>query len=392
MAHIYMLCSGHVITDARVTHKQAVSLAKMGHKVTVYGRACVGENLPEVPGLELCPLMPAGGKLMARMRMLPKLYRAAMRGRPDVITCHEPESALVGLLARRRKGVPVLFDIHECFQDTLSSRMPRGFGGIVRALSVFLLKFIGRRCDWLTIVSPANLDFYRNIRGDGRISIIHNSPRMELFPPCKHDSDGPVVICHEGYLDHSRGMTQILESLKLARNRADVRLLIVGRIGPDCRALFDELADNLSLNEYIIIPGWKSYEEIGRMESTAQIGLVALQPGGNTFKSLNNKLYNYMCCGQPVIVPKGSTSEALVRQYDCGLVVDTTRPEEIADAIVLLATDRELRKRLGANGRSAIECRLGWHKMEEQLADIYGQLLADRQAAARPQDEANRHR
>lgn len=35
---IAMLCSGHPVDDARVVHKQAASLAKVGHKVVVFGR------------------------------------------------------------------------------------------------------------------------------------------------------------------------------------------------------------------------------------------------------------------------------------------------------------------------------------------------------------------
>lgn len=378
MPHIVMLCSSHPVSDERITHKQAVSLAKMGYKVTVVGRDDGTKSLPEVAGLILTPVQSVAGGLFARLRMLPKLYRAAVEARPDVITCHEPESALVGLFARRRCGAPVLFDIHECFQETLSSRLPRGLRGLVRFLSIVLLKSLGRRCNWLTVVSPPNQAFYQKTRRDDRVTIIHNSPRIELFPPCNHDVDGPVTICHDGYLDHSRGMMQILDSLVLARKQIDVRLLIVGRVDPGCKEAFEKRVAELSLADAIVIPGWKPYEEVGRLESTAQIGLVALQPGGNTFKSLNNKLYNYMSCGQPVIAPMGSATEDMVRQYDCGLLVDTTCPEDIATAIVRLATDPELRKRLGANGRLAVERQLGWHKMEELLADIYGQLLKHR--------------
>ena len=201
---------------------------------------------------------------------------------------------------------------------------------------------------------------------------------MEMFPPCDHDVDGPITVCHEGYLKPSRGMTQILESLVLARKQVDVRLLIVGRVEEESRELFDRQVADLALGDFLEIPGWKPYEEIGRLESAAQIGLVTLQPGGNTFKSLNNKLYNYMSCGQAVIGPAGSATEEMLQKYECGLVVDTTRPDKIAEAIVRLATDRELRKRLGGNGRRAIEQHLGWHKMEELLADIYGQLFAEK--------------
>ncbi len=61
--------------------------------------------------------------------------------------------------------------------------------------------------------------------------------------------------------------------------------------------------------------------------------LVDHQYSPNAFQGLGNKLYNHMCCGQPVIGPAGSGSEDIIRQYDRGLSVDTSKPEEIAEAM-----------------------------------------------------------
>ena len=104
---ILMLCSSHPVSDERVLHRQAVSLAKMGHEVTVLGRDDNTKDYPEVSGLSLRPILPFHGSLGSRLRMLPKLYRAAVEASPDVITCHEPESAaggVAGPTALRRLG------------------------------------------------------------------------------------------------------------------------------------------------------------------------------------------------------------------------------------------------------------------------------------------------
>jgi glycosyltransferase involved in cell wall biosynthesis len=373
---ICMLCSMHEVSDERVTYKQAVSLAAMGHEVKVYGRGGKDDYVPDVPGLSYEILLPETWGLLARLRVLRMLYKAAVEWKPDVITCHEPDSAIVGLMVRARHKIPVLFDIHECYEETLSARVPVLFRAAVRSGTSKLLYTLGRRCDWLTVVSPATQAFYRAVRSDERITIIHNSPRMELFPPSRQ-GEAPFVLCHDGYLDESRGMVQMLEAFALARKTTDVRLLLVGKVYPECADLFDRTVTRLGLALSIDMPGWKPYDEIGAIESSAQVGLVTLQPGGNTFKSLNNKLYNYMSCALAVIAPAGSMTEHLVREYDCGLVVDTTKPQDIADAIIRLVQDGVLRKRLGSNGRRAIENDLGWHKMEERLQAVYRALERD---------------
>ena len=67
-------------------------------------------------------------------------------------------------------------------------------------------------------------------------------------------------------------------------------------------------------------------------------------------------------------------SRELIKEYNCGLCVDTSNSDEIAEAIVQLCSNAEMRRQMGANGRKAIEDELGWHKMEEVLIRIYSQL------------------
>ncbi|MCX5654030.1 MAG: glycosyltransferase family 4 protein [Planctomycetota bacterium] len=369
---IAMLCSGHPVTDERVTHKQAVSLARAGHEVIVFGRGTDGPTT--LSGVALVPLAPAGGGLGSRARMIRPLARMTADWKPDVVTCHEPESALAGLRVKRRIGALVIFDAHEMFHLSLASRMPPGLGALVRIGARAILRYVARRVDWVTVVSPANQAFYRAARGDDRVDIIHNSPIVESFPPCRQDVPGPITLCHDGFLDRGRGMLQILEALALARKSVEARLLVVGKVPPADEGLFRQKIEDLHLHEAIELPGWVSYEKVGQILSRGQIGIVAMQPTPNNYLSLSNKIYNYMCCAQAVIVPRGSATADLVRDADCGLAVDTTRPEEIAEAIVMLVEDLALRRRLGTNGRKAIEETYGWHMMEKRLIEIYAQL------------------
>lgn len=375
---ICFLASAHDLADERVTLKQAVSLARIGHDVSVLGRGS-DDPLPREPRLEFHAMIeadqePTFKSRLKRVLMLPRLYRKALTVRAEVITCHEMESALVGLMLKRRTGARVLFDVHECFEEVIPHRFPRLPRGFTRGGTIRVLRYLSRRCDRLTVVSPVNRDFLSTLNPRVPIDIIHNSPRIELFPLCDQEVTGPLTIVHDGILDETRGMTQMLEAFALARQQADLRLLLVGGVRRHCRAEFEQRVAQLGLAPHIERPAWMPYEELGRVESRAQIGLVTLQPGGNTFRSLNNKLYNYIACGQPVIGPQGSATEVMIRQYDCGLVVDTTRPAAIADAILRLTRDAALRIRLGRNGRRAAEDELGWHRMEERLRDIYSQL------------------
>ena len=374
---IAMLCSNHPVTDARVTCKQAASLARMGHDVIVLGYE--GDFSLKIPGVTMQAVAPFRVGVRARLSMVPKLYTAAVAWKPEILTCHEPETARIGLKLQKRIGGKVIFDVHEMWHETMSKKFPHIFRPLAKSIFSVLLRRIGGSVDWVTVVSPASYDFYRATRTDGRVDLIENSPPMELFPLCNQDVQEPITILHDGFLSLQRGLLQMLEAISIVRRTFDIRFLIVGRIRSEAQPHFDQKVAELGLADIIVMPGWRPYKQIGKIESQAQIGLICHQYTPNSFLSLNNKLYNYMSCGQAIIGPAGSATADMIEKYKVGLSVNTTKPKNIAHAIIKLVENVELRKQFGANGRDAIETELGWHKMEERLEHIYSQLADELQ-------------
>ena len=78
-----------------------------------------------------------------------------------------------------------------------------------------------------------------------------------------------------------------------------------------------------------------------------------------------------MACGLAVLGMQGSETEKILKQYDCGITVDTTKPEEIAKGIIWLIDHSAERRQLALNGRKAIDNELGWHCMENVMKSIY---------------------
>lgn len=376
---VAVLCSAHPLGDARVVSRQALSLAKFGYQVAVFGRDDPSKTLPQHPRLRLIPIAPmtyddSFKSRFRRIQVLRRMAAAVQEFRPQIVACHEPETALLAALRLRRLGCKIHFDVHECFEELAATKSPAPIRGLARAVANTGMRWLVRRAHWVTVVSPANFRAYAKILDASRLHILHNSHPLESFPPCTQDVAGPVSLVHDGWLDDSRGMEQMLRAVALARRSVDVRLLLVGGVRKSCDQRFAALSKELELKPYLDLPGWVPYDRLGETDAKAQVGLVALQPSGNNFGGLSNKVYSYMSCGQPVIVPNGSETAELVRRYNCGIAVDITQPTAIAEAMVTLAQSAELRKRLGDNGRRAVETELGWHKMEETLRRGYEQL------------------
>ncbi len=378
-SRVAVMCSSHSLGDERVVSRQALSLAKLGYEVAVFGRDDPKKILPRHPRLQLVPIVPMTygpslGSRLKRLKTLRLLDSAVRQFQPDIVACHEPETALLAVLRLRRLGCAIHFDVLEYFEELAASRSPRPLRSLARRLTRRTLQWVASRCDWITVVSPAIVTSYAKAVGAEHVAVLLNSHPVEEFPLCTHNANGTVTVVHDGWLDESRGMAQMLEALALARRSVDVRLLCVGKVREDCAQRFDALVRQFNLSPHVEVTGWIPYDQLGHTDAKGQIGLVALQPTGNNFGGLSNKVYSYLSCGQPAIVPQGSASAELVSHYDCGVAVEITQPAAIAEAIVAIARDASLRKRLGQNGRRAVESELGWQKMEEKMCLGYAEL------------------
>jgi glycogen(starch) synthase len=84
--------------------------------------------------------------------------------------------------------------------------------------------------------------------------------------------------------------------------------------------------------------------------------------------ALPNKIFQYIMAGLCVITSNFKETGTLVRQYDCGVVVDDERPENMAKTILGIQRD-QLSKYKENAALARIE--LCWEKEEEKLLEIF---------------------
>jgi phosphatidylinositol alpha-1,6-mannosyltransferase len=75
-------------------------------------------------------------------------------------------------------------------------------------------------------------------------------------------------------------------------------------------------------------------------------------------------------CGIPVVAGRSGGIPEAVRDGETGLLVDAERADEVAEAVGRLLDDRELRGRLGAAGRRAVESYYNWDRVARDLERI----------------------
>jgi glycosyltransferase involved in cell wall biosynthesis len=95
------------------------------------------------------------------------------------------------------------------------------------------------------------------------------------------------------------------------------------------------------------------------------------------FLASPTKLFEYIHAGLPVIGSDVPEIHDVLTESKGGLLVDATKPSEIASAIVRLAMDSCLRKALAENARAA-GTNLAWNGEAGVLVDFVAQRLRNR--------------
>jgi glycosyltransferase involved in cell wall biosynthesis len=143
----------------------------------------------------------------------------------------------------------------------------------------------------------------------------------------------------------------------------DVRVRIIGD-GPELQSL-RSLAQNLGIAEVVeFLEGLDSREALRRQYFEAEIFcLPSLQEGfGIVFLEA-------MAAGLPIVAARCGASPEVLGEDQVGFLVSPSDPEELAERLVQLLRDKELRKRFGAAGQERVKS-FDIHKVSQRFASV----------------------
>jgi glycosyltransferase involved in cell wall biosynthesis len=178
-------------------------------------------------------------------------------------------------------------------------------------------------------------------------------------------------VCYVGGIAKIRGIAEVCEAIGLAKT--NVRLNLCGR--------FVESGVELDVKA---MPSWRCINEFGFLDrlgvrdvlSRSVAGMVTFHPLPNHVDAQPNKMFEYMSAGIPVIASDFPMWREIIKGNDCGLLVDPLDPMAIAQAIDYLVANPEEAKRMGTNGRRAVNERYNWALEELKLLAFYERTLS----------------
>lgn len=328
------------------------------------GRATPGAA-PRAPGAR------RSGALMGRLdRMLRTTRRVAARALAldaDAYQLHDPELLPAGLRLRRA-GRRVVFDAHEDVPTQLLDK-PYLAPSVARLMATLYARYEHYACSRLDGLLAATPHIRERLAHCNRRTIdVANFPLPEEFSPgCGWE--GRTEVCYVGSISAIRGIREMVQACAMLRS--PVRLALAG-----------SFTDPVLERDMTLLPGWRKIRAVGHLDragvsqvmASAFAGLVTLQPTASYRDALPVKMFEYMAAGIPVIASDFPRWRAIIEASDCGLCVDPQDPAAIAAAIDRLAQDPLLARRMGANGRRAIEQTYNWKNEAQKLVRFYADL------------------
>lgn len=277
------------------------------------------------------------GRLVDLVTYVAALRRTVRRLRPDVLHTNTLKAALLGGVAGRSCGVPVVWHLRDRIAEEY---LPAG--------AVHLVRLAARILPSAIVANSAST--LATVPG-GRLRLVIASPLDPHAVPGPR-GEGPFTVTMVGRLSPWKGQDLFLEAFAKAFPFGDARARIVGE------ALFGEEAYAAALRDLVVHLGIADrvdflgfQRDVAPLLQTSDVQVVASripEPFGNV-------VLEGMACGVTVVAPNAGGPAEMVVDGETGVLVPSDDVEALAEALEALAADPARRARLARAAREVVE-------------------------------------
>jgi colanic acid biosynthesis glycosyl transferase WcaI len=192
------------------------------------------------------------------------------------------------------------------------------------------------------------------------------------FRPAHNIPGDRFLVLHTGNMGKKQSLMNAIQAAELIGEEQKVEWLLVG--DGEERPLLEQEAATRAPHQLRILP-LQPVEILPHMYAEADL-LLLNQKSTVEDAVIPSKLQTYMAAGRPIVAAVSARSESAryVHRASCGIVVEPEEPQALAEAVLRLAGDPELRKQLGANGRAYAEAHFTKSAVLEQYDVFFGQF------------------
>jgi len=312
--------------------------------------------------------------------MIMGFIAALMQRKPCVVVATSPQffCGVAGALYGKLKRVPFVLEVRDLWPESIVAV------GVLpdRPAIKFLRKIEGwmyRTASLIIIVSEAfRPDISARIKNPEKIRVVVNGVNTQLFnnesdhnlpDDIKRKFENSFVIGYIGTHGRAHGLLTIMHAAKSLQTLKEIQFLLIGE-GEKKTEIKNWVSDNKLTN--VTLMSHQPRNKIPGLISLCDLGLVPLRNLPLFSKVIPSKIFEYMAMGIPLIitVPAGVATN-LIEQAKCGIVEKPEDPDLLANAILRVYRDDELRKQLGNSGEVASQKYKRENQAQSMLSHIH---------------------
>lgn len=182
----------------------------------------------------------------------------------------------------------------------------------------------------------------------GKLQVVRCGVDIAALPPAEAGSEGTIRFICVGRLSPEKGHRGLFDAFgSVLAREPDARLILVGD-GP-LKAELTALAEAQGIARAVSFRG-----ALNETATLAAIGAADILVLPSLMEGLPVVIMEAMALGKPVISSGVAGIPELVRDGANGLLFPPSRWQELGEKMVMLATDKNLRDRLGQAGKLAV--------------------------------------
>ena len=355
---------GHDVVVLTTAHPQANRQAEaLGPLRVVRGVV----DLPWLPKTE--PVSRTASANHAMVKLGAELPNRLDGWRPDVVHGHDWRMGWASDSLSSIFGVPFVLTMHGTERVRHGGQLPPGTPSDINSIEWWLAFQADR------LISPTKFMVDQLVSGfelpPDLVVRVPNGIDPDLWkPPAEGGGrDKPVareqLVLSWGRVQFEKGFQVLARSMASVRSRVPgVECTIAGRgsYQPELQAQIDVEG----VSDIVRIAGFVDDAELRTL--TQRAGCVVIP---SLYEPFGVVALEALAAGAPLVVARTGGLAELIEGTDAGLTFEPGRPDDLANCIERVLTDRQLADELTRNARELIDRKYSWKAIAERTAQVY---------------------
>ena len=290
----------------------------------------------------------------------------------------------IGLLIARLKHVPFFLEVRDLWPDTaiaLGLMRP----GLVASFFSWLSRFLYRRADHIVALTPGiQCEITKaGIKSD-RLDCIPNGYEDDLFQKDNYDAEAirhdrgwsnSFVVVYAGSHTMGDNLETLLEAAFWLKDHDDVRIILIG--DGNHKVNLQKYADEHQLTNVEFLP-LQSKPALVSLLYAADVFVMCLHKGPHWGIFLQNKFFDYLAAGKPIVAALEGTQSDILAQTGSGIGVEPESPQALAEGILSLKNNPELVSEMGKRARATAQQQFSRQVLIKEYIQLIEEAAAKR--------------